>query len=264
MILRDFHIHTTYGDGENSPEEMVLAAIAMGVEELGFSEHSYTAFDVSYCMKYEDIPKYNAEIRSLKEKYKGKIKIHLGIEQDYYSETPTDGYEYVVGSVHYVKFGDEYVPVDDDAQTFRRAVEKYCGGDVYKFCEEYYATVANLAKKVRPNIVAHIDLVTKFNEQDPMIDESNPRYVAAWKRAVDELMKNCTVFEINPGAITRGYRTAPYPSGTILNYLKSKGANIIVSSDSHSKEGICYNYAEYCKISDGNKGAEVLLTQLKK
>ncbi len=263
MILRDFHIHTTYGDGENTPEEMVLSAISKGVKVLGFSEHSCTDFDLSYCMRSEDVPKYNAEIKALKEKYKDQIKIYLGIEQDFYSSYPTEGYDYVIGSVHYVKFGNDYVSIDDDAETFKKAVETYCGGDGYAFCEAYYATVAKVAKKLHPDIIAHVDLVTKFNEQEPMIDENHPRYVAAWKKAIDELMENCTLFEINFGAMTRGYRTTPYPSNAILNYLKSKGADIILSSDSHKKETICGNFEEYETVSNGNRGAEVLLTQLK-
>ena len=69
-MLRDFHTHTIYSDGGNTPEEMVLAAIDRGLECIGFSDHSYTFFDESYCMKLEAIPEYIAEIAGLKEKYK--------------------------------------------------------------------------------------------------------------------------------------------------------------------------------------------------
>lgn len=41
MILQNLHTHTRYGDGKNTPEEMVLGAIpGPGVPALGFSEHS--------------------------------------------------------------------------------------------------------------------------------------------------------------------------------------------------------------------------------
>ena len=262
MIFRDFHIHSRYGDGADTIEDIIRYAISKGIEEIGFSEHSYTSFDLSYCMMFEDIEKYNAEVKYLKEKYKDQIKIHLGIEQDYFAVTPTDGYEYVIGAVHYVKFGEDYIPIDCDAKTIKDAVEKYCDGDIYKFCEEYYATVAKSAKKMHPDIVAHVDLVTKFNEQEPMIDENNPRYVAAWKNAVDELLGDCNLFEINTGAITRGYRTTPYPSSAILNYLKSKGADIILSGDSHRKEAVCYKYEELYELSNKNRGADILSRRL--
>ena len=30
------------------------------------------------------------------------MEIHCGIEQDLFSQEPTDGYDYVIGSVHYL------------------------------------------------------------------------------------------------------------------------------------------------------------------
>ena len=50
MIDRDLHIHTTFCDGKNSAEEMVLAAIDRGLKTIGFSSHSYLPFD-NACMK---------------------------------------------------------------------------------------------------------------------------------------------------------------------------------------------------------------------
>lgn len=52
----DLHTHTTFSDGRNSPEEMVLSAIGMVMSTLGISDHSYTSFDESYC-----IPRYRLE-----------------------------------------------------------------------------------------------------------------------------------------------------------------------------------------------------------
>ena len=68
MILADFHTHTTYCDGKNTPEEMVRAAIAKGMTKIGFSGHSHTAFDESYCMSTEGTEAYRQEIAALKEK----------------------------------------------------------------------------------------------------------------------------------------------------------------------------------------------------
>ena len=50
MAKINLHSHTTYCDGKNSPEEMALAAMDRGFDVFGFSGHSYTAFDESYCM----------------------------------------------------------------------------------------------------------------------------------------------------------------------------------------------------------------------
>ena len=102
MKKQDLHTHTTYSDGKNTPEEMVLAAVCAGLDAIGISDHAYTAIDESYCIKKEKISAYVAEISALKEKYKGKIEVLCGIEQDYFSDEPTDMFDYSIGSGSYL------------------------------------------------------------------------------------------------------------------------------------------------------------------
>ncbi|HAL63160.1 MAG: histidinol-phosphatase [Firmicutes bacterium] len=240
MILRDLHVHTTYCDGINTPEEMVLAAIQKGMECLGFSAHSYTFFDQSYCMTKAD--DYKHEIARLKEKYKDKIKILCGVEQDFYSEEPTDGYDYVIGSVHYIKIDKNYIPVDESAQILIDAANKYFGGDFYKLADTYYKTVAQIKNA---DIIGHFDLITKFNEDFCLFDENDERYEKSYKDALDALLRQDVYFEINTGAISRGYKKAPYPSKNILDYIKSGGGKTILSSDSHSIDGLLFQFEKY-------------------
>lgn len=243
--MRDLHVHTTFSDGRNTPEEMVMAAIAKGMDTIGFSDHSYTAFDTAYCIPKEQIPAYRAEIAALKEKYAGQIRILCGIEQDFYSEEPTDGYDYVIGSVHYVKAGDEYFPIDESKERLLDGVRLYFSGDIYALIEAYYETVSQVAERIRPNIIGHFDLITKFNETGELFDDMHPRYIAAWQRAADKLLEANIPFEINTGAISRGYRTAPYPATPIREYLAAQGAKFLLSSDSHRADTLCFGFAAY-------------------
>ena len=55
---QELHCHTVYCDGKNTPEEMVLAAIENGMHALGFSTHSYTSRDLTYCIRKEKIEDY--------------------------------------------------------------------------------------------------------------------------------------------------------------------------------------------------------------
>lgn len=242
MELRDLHVHTTFSDGRNTPEEMVQAAIAHGLETLGFSDHSYTAFDESWCMKKGDIPAYRACIGALKERYRGRIKILCGIEQDFYSEEPTEGYDYVIGSVHYIRAREEYIPVDESPEILLAAAEKHFGGDLYALIGEYYRTVARVVQKTGADIIGHFDLITKFNEGGALFDEADPRYIAASRAAADALLKTGKPFEINTGAISRGYRTTPYPSMALRDYIREKGGCFLLSSDSHAKESLCFQF----------------------
>lgn len=241
----DLHIHSTYSDGKDSLEDIVLSAINMGLSKVGFSDHSYTPFDESYCISKENIKRYADEISVLKEKYKGKIEILLGIEQDYYSTDITDEFDYVIGSVHYIKIGDEYIPVDENKEILLNTAKKYFQGDIYALIQKYYDTVADIVNKTNADIIGHIDLITKFNENCELFDESDERYTKAYKKACDRLVQKNRIFEINTGAISRGYKKAPYPSLDIYKHLKSKGAMFILSSDSHSADTLCYGFDKY-------------------
>jgi len=238
MMTQDLHTHTVYSDGNNTPEEMVLSAIEKGLDVIGISDHSYTSFDDSYCLKKETVEEYIKEIQSLKTKYSDKIKILCGIEQDLYSGMPEYDFDYVIGSAHYIQLGDEYITVDNTSDELKEAVNKYFGGDIYPLIEEYYRLVATVAEKTGADIIGHFDLITKFQEKEPLFDEKDERYIKAWQAAADKLIEADIPFEINYGAISRGYRTTPYPSKDIQEYIAKKGGKLILSSDSHHKDTI--------------------------
>lgn len=67
MELKNFHTHTTYCDGKNTAEEMILAAINQGFTALGFSGHSHTSIDPSYCMTTDETRRYINELKALRE-----------------------------------------------------------------------------------------------------------------------------------------------------------------------------------------------------
>lgn len=249
MILRDFHTHTTYCDGKSSAEEMVCAAIELGMTHIGITCHSYTDFDGSYCIKKEDIPRFKSEIGELAQKYKSKIKVYCGVEQEYYSSETTNGFDYSIGSVHYVKKDNVYLDVDLTEKQLSENVEKFYGGDYIAFCEDYYQNVGDVISKTGADIIGHFDLVTKFNEGGRLFDTKNQRYVDAAKTAVDKLIKYDKPFEINTGAISRGWRSEAYPESSILKYIFEKGGRVILSSDSHSKDTLCCQFDKYERIA---------------
>ena len=73
MIPSNYHTHTNFCDGKNTPEELVLEAIRLGCPKLGFSGHSYTFFDESYCMSQVGTLEYIRQVRALQEKYADRI-----------------------------------------------------------------------------------------------------------------------------------------------------------------------------------------------
>lgn len=249
MILKDYHIHSNFCDGEDAPEEIVQAAIEKGMGEIGILTHSYTFFDESYCIKRERICEFQTELKRLKEKYKDKINVLCGVEQDFYSDASTQGFDYVIGSVHYLKAGDEYLSVDESPEILNRITEKYFDGDFYALTQAYYQTVARVAEKIRPDMIGHFDLITKFNKDGVLFCENDRRYIESRRRAVDKLLSYAIPFEINTGAMSRGYKTTPYPSPDIQQYIQQKGGRFVLSSDSHDKQHLCYAFKQYADLS---------------
>ena len=241
-MLYNFHTHTTYCDGKSTAEEMVKKAIELGLSQLGFSGHSYTEFDLEPCMTREGTEAYKAEITRLKEKYKDKIKILLGIEYDYHSDEPTNDYDYILGSVHYILKDDKYLCIDYSRNTQIDAVNRYYGGDFYSYIEDYYTTVADLYNKTKCDIIGHFDLITKYNAEGSLFDTNHPRYIAAWQKAADAIIKTPAVVEINTGGIARGHVKSPYPCQEIINYFKANGKKMIFSSDCHNKDFLLCRY----------------------
>ena len=244
----DFHTHTSYCDGKNSPEEMVKSAIDKNLKAIGFSGHSFTEFDKSYCMSEEQTEKYIAEITALKEKYKDKICVFCGIEKDYYSKIDDSCFDYVIGSVHYTKTQGKYLDIDLSAENFCDNVKEFYGGNFYAFCNDYYKNVADVYNKTKCDIIGHIDLISKFIETNPF--PITEHYKKAALECIRSLIPYNKPFEINVGAITRGYRTTPYPADFILSEINRLGGKIVISGDCHNKEnlGDCLDFAlEYAK-----------------
>ncbi len=245
-MMRDLHIHSTFSDGKNTPEEIVREAVRRGMDTIGFSDHSYTWFDESYCMKKDRIPDYSRTIRALSEEYGDRIRILLGIEQDYYSEEPTDRYDYVIASVHYLKFGEEFVEVDWNPEIQKGIADRYFRGDIYGLIGKYFETVGSIPQRMKADIVGHFDLISIFNEKEALFSEDDSRYLKPAMRAIDRLINGgVSLFEINTGAIARGYRTVPYPSETLRDYIREKGGRFVLSSDSHQIKTLCYAFRDY-------------------
>ena len=245
MIKRDLHTHTTYSDGKNGAEEMILAAIGLGLTEIGISDHSYTDFDLSYCMKKSDIPRYVEELSALKSKYADRITVRCGVEQDLFSKESTAPFDYAIGSSHYLVAGGRYCPIDEHKEEFTEICRVGFGGDYYAPAEAYFRQVSDFADRADISIIGHLDLITKFNEGGALFDESDARYLAAAKKCIDRLAAADKTFEINTGAIARGYRTEPYPGRALLAYVKEKGCPLILSSDAHSTSTIAYAFDKY-------------------
>ncbi len=237
----DFHVHTAYCDGKSTPEETVLQAIEYGFDSLGLSGHGFTPFDTRYCIN--DTEGYIKEVNSLKEKYKDRIQIYLGTEEDARTPVNRSDYDYIIGSCHYVEKNGGFYPVDSGMERFNIALGKF-DGDALAFAEKYYSFAADYVLKRRPDIIGHFDLITKYEETDTDLFLSNEKYFEiAEKYLLKELESEC-FFEVNTGAMAKELRTAPYPHERLLHIIKKHGGRLVLSSDCHFAPKLGYKFDE--------------------
>ena len=241
-MLTNYHTHTTFCDGQSTPEEVVLSALNKGFAAIGFSGHG--GF-VTAAQVYEriDIEGYMWEIHRLQEKYKKEIQIYCGIEEDHIGQIERDRFRYMIGSVHYLYKNGKYLPIDGGEAYFKECIESF-GGDPLALAEEYYRVFCDYIAVRKPDIIGHFDLLTKFEEKMPVGLMDNEVYCRMAERYITEAAKSGCIFEVNTGAISRGCRTTPYPQENLLHTLKKLDAPIMLNADSHHADTVDCHFAE--------------------
>lgn len=211
---------------------------------LGFSDHSFTECDTSYCMKLSDYEPYIAEVSKLKAEYKDRLPVYLGIEKDYYSEIDKDAFDYVIASVHYIVHNGVCYPIDHSRVQQEDCIREVFGGNVLDMAKCYYEMVAEHACTAKPDVIGHFDVLNKFS----IMPETDERYMQIALDSMTEAAKYCKYFEINTGGISRGWRKTPYPSDYLLRHLLSLGGEIVINSDSHHPDNLDFHFAESAEI----------------
>ena len=307
-MKQNLHTHTPYCDGLNTVSEMIKSALHKDFDVLGFSGHSFTPFDKSYCMTEEGTLEYIDDVLAAKKffkrdpelackfyagdmDYRKPLKIYLGIEQDLYSYdpalrrahglfnpgTPGGVYDYIIGSTHAfrltwaelderrrstkalwdpwingVEFSDDgaYIYVDYGTEPFSWAAENIYHGDYMAIAEDYFRDEGGIVAGTDCDIVGHFDLLLKFNEKEKFFDEESPRYKAARDKALERIFADFKakerepIFEINTGAMAKGYRSIPYPSPETLALIREMGGQIVINSDCHKAEMLDFGFEE--------------------
>lgn len=251
----NFHTHTTFCDGKNSAEEMVLSAIKKGFSALGLSSHSLLPFARSWHIAPRDFDLYEDTVKKLQKKYENKIQIFYGYEADYFpgvstpskSEYRLRGYEpdYLIGSVHYVVTEKGHYSVDNSADKVRdNLIRLYGNGTDYSSVDfkkavcDYFAAERDMIRTCDFDILGHPDLMRKRNGILNMFNEEEAWYKAELKATADEIAKTGVVVEINTGAIARGAMDDFYPSEYFTTLLFERGVPVCINSDAHNAEDI--------------------------
>lgn len=240
MIKQNLHTHSQYDDGKDAIDEIVQKAQERGFTILGFSGHGYYAKDDS-SMTPEKTKQYIQDVRQAQQQAPNGLKIYLGIEED--SMAPIENvedFDYVIGSVHYLEHNGKIYPIDYSKEQFDEMLKEGYQNDINALAKDYYLAIERQAQNPNIQILGHLDLIAKYNEDQTYYCFDDPKILSYAKIAIEQLVKAGKIFEMNSGAMAREYRNSPYPSIELLKLIYEANGKILINTDCHDKEYLDY------------------------
>lgn len=260
-VLGNYHTHSRWCDGEGEIAEVIDAAIAADLAQIGITSHAPVPFTATYALPMADLRAYREEVLRLREAYRGRIDVLLGLEIDALPELREFnqrevldlGFDFTVGSIHFVRTlpdGQPW-PLDASAELFERLLHERFAGNIRQLSEEYYQLVATLADYPGVDIIGHMDRgVRLWNGSGQFFDEAQPWYreqIDATLRALGEAGK---IVELSTGGWRRGL-SDPWPSAWVVRRCRELGIRMTINSDSHHPSQIAYDYDRALALLQG-------------
>lgn len=243
MIGYNFHTHTHYSDGRDTPEAFVKHALALKMKALGFSEHSPLPFDNKFSIKEKDLRKYAAEVRQLAEAYQGRLDIFLSIEMDYVpglsenfeSLRQRAGLDYVIGSVHLVGSDREenlWFTDGPDVAVYDAGLQQFYGGDIRRAVKAFYDQTNEMIETQQFDVIGHWDKI-KMHNQNRYFTEDEAWYKNLALETLELIASKGLIAEVNTRGLYKKRSESLYPSQWLLRAMHERRVPVIISSDAH-------------------------------
>lgn len=241
----NYHTHTTRcHHATGSDEDYVLSAIKGGYQELGFSDHTPWKYHTDYIsdirMTPEELPEYVENLRTLREKYKDRISIRIGLECEYFP----DYMHWLKGIIQeyeldYVIFGNHYFHTDEKFPYFGRHTDTV---DMLELYEE------SAIEGMESGLFAYLAHPELFMRSYPQFDRHCKlvsRHICRTAARLHlPLEYNISYESYNE---THGITTIPHPD--FWEIAAHEGCTAIIGVDAHDNRALenSYYYDRACK-----------------
>lgn len=225
------------------PVDYARQALAVGLTEIGFSDHSPMARDDfdDWRMRDRQLDEYVEKVRQAQRDFP-QLTIRLALEVDYlpgHEDWIRDlaarhPWDYFIGSVHYVS--------DDWAVDSPYQLSEWKHRDTYEVWSIYFERLTKAAASGFFEIIGHADLPKKFGHRPTQ--DCTPlyeRFLAAVKKS------NCAI-ELNTAGLRKDCKEI-YPSRQILTLAHQYGVPITFGSDAHAPGEVGMNFAEAIQLA---------------
>jgi len=240
----DYHMHTPlcrHATGE--PVDYARQAVALGLTEIGFSDHSPMPGDDfdNWRMFDRQLDDYVAKVRLAQQEFP-RLAIRLALEVDYLPGhedwirrlAARQPWDYFIGSVHYVS---DAWDIDNPAK-----LSEWKKRDAFEVWSSYFTRLTQAAESKLFDIIGHADLPKKFDIRPAQ--DCAPLYENFLTAAAGA---GCAI-ELNTAGLRKDCREI-YPSRQLLELAFRKGVPITFGSDAHAPEEVGLNFHEAISLA---------------
>lgn len=229
MNRTNFHTHTyRCHHARGSDEEYVISAIRNGYKVLGFSDHCSWYYPSGFKnsrvrMTVKEFNDYKKSVLRLKEKYKDKIEIQLGLEAEYFPEYMDWLLDFCIEQeIEYLVFGNHYYRSDESGI--------YYGFCDRKYIQDYFDDCIKGMETGMYAYLAHPELIMRnpFMEWDQEIEEGFERVCKRAKELDIPLEYNVLGLQEN---IRQGREA--YPNSKFWEIASKYHNKAIIGMDAH-------------------------------
>jgi len=249
----NYHTHTHFCDGKENMRFFVEKAIELQFSHLGFSPHAPISNQYDFTLTEDEIPAYLKEMEDYQQKYP-QIQIFKGMECDFIPNITKDfdyyktifNLDYIIGGVHLIN-----VPNSNDIwfidgprrETYDEGIARFFNHNVKKAVTCFWEQTYEMIENQKFDIIAHVDKI-KMHNQNRFFKEDEDWYIKLVEHAIELIVKNHLIVEINSRGRYRLRCDSFYPSDYILRKLARKKAPMVISSDAHKAEELPFYYEE--------------------
>lgn len=237
-IKHDFHLHSDFsGDCETPANLMIEQAISLGLEGICFTEHHDldVPSDITF---FVDFDRYFAQMQELRQRYKDRIQIQIGVEfgiqkhlgpvlQELLRKYPFD---FVIASQHFVNHADPYYPAFFEG---RSEQESYA-----LFFQEQYETLTRFKDF---NTLGHMDYVVRYGPNQNKF-YTYETYADLIDPILRYLIENGKCLEINTGGYKYGLGQTNPGTDVLKRYRELGGELVTLGSDAHVPKYLGYEF----------------------
>ncbi len=249
--IGDYHVHTRFScDSEAEMEPVCASAIAKGIREIAFTDHSdYGPNDPP---GYFRPAEYLSAIESCRARYGSHLSILAGVEMGEPHIFPQESrrilaagsFDFVIGSAHYAVSSDHSSSNVDGNGLQCAWLETYYDQPLREAYEAYFRQVVRLAAEGEFDVLGHLDLIKRdaFKFGKPY-DGPGP-YADMIRTALRSIVERGKGIEINTSALYKGKGMAePCPSLEIVRWYRELGGEILtLGSDAHTPDRVASHF----------------------